>query len=339
VVKPAASSFSIALNETQVSVPKGGSAAVGVTVVRKGYTGPMVVKVLNPPAGLTVRPGQIGEGQLVGTFTVSAAADAAFDVQTLDVVADASGGGGPALVKAEKVVVFAEQGGLPTNAVTQVGLAAVPAVGQGVSLDAPGEPIEVAHGFGIPVPLKVVRDEKGGEGSLAFTLPAPPPGLTLAGGKLGEKDTEVTVTLNTTTERPLGLVTVALTGKGKIGGTEKTIETPAVTLNVVKPAAVELATKALEIKAGTSIEVKGKVVRKGGFKEAVTVKLNGLPAGLKAEPVNVAADATEFTAKIAAEEKAAAATAEVSVALACQVNKKDYPAPTAPLTVKVLPAK
>ena len=58
------------------------------------------------------------------------------------------------------------------------------------------------------------------------------------------------------------------------------------TLNVVKPATVELTTRALEVKAGASIEVKGKVVQKGTFKEAVAVKLNGLPAGLKADPVN-----------------------------------------------------
>ena len=40
---------------------------------------------------------------------------------------------------------------------------------------------------------------------------------------------------------------------------------------------------------------KGKVVRKGPFKEPVTVKVNGLPAGLKADPVTVSADASEFT--------------------------------------------
>ena len=82
-----------------------------------------------------------------------------------------------------------------------------------------------------------------------------------------------------------------------------------------------------------------KVVRNGPFKEPVTVKVNGLPAGLKAEPVTVAPDAKDFTVKIQAEEKAAAATGAATVTLAFQVNKKDYPAQTVPLAVKVLPPK
>ena len=52
---------------------------------------------------------------------------------------------------------------------------------------------------------------------------------------------------------------------------------------------------------GTTVEVKGKVVRKGAFKEPVTVKVNGLPAGLKADPVTVAADQSEFTLKVVAD--------------------------------------
>ncbi len=67
--------------------------------------------------------------------------------------------------------------------------------------------------------------------------------------------------------------------KGKIAGTDRTIESPAITLNLVKPATVELASKALEIKPGATFELKGTVVRKGTFKEPVTVKVNNLPAG------------------------------------------------------------
>ncbi len=56
-------------------------------------------------------------------------------------------------------------------------------------------------------------------------------------------------------------------------------------------------------------------------------------------PITVASDQSEFSVKIDAEPNAAAATASVRVALAFQVNKKDYPMPPLPLAVKVLPAK
>src|SRR5207302_808999 len=117
---------------------------------------------------------------------------------------------------------------------------------------------------------------------------------------------------------------------------EHTLTLPAVTLNVVRPVALELAAPGVEVKAGASVELKGKVVRKGTFKEPITIKLSGLPAGLKADPVAVAADQSEFTAKIIAEPTAAAATAAANVAPAFQINKKDYLTPPVPLAVKVV---
>src|SRR5207248_2012338 len=138
-------------------------------------------------------------------------------------------------------------------------------------------------------------------------------------------------------EVPLGTFTIALLAKGKFEGGEQTVAAPEITLNVVRPAALELASSALEVKAGESAEVKGKVVRKGTFKEEVTVKLNKLPAGLKAEPVKVAPDQSEFTVKVESDAKAATADAKAEVALVFQVAKKDYPVPPTPLAVKVIP--
>ena len=80
-------------------------------------------------------------------------------------------------------------------------------------------------------------------------------------------------------------MTVGLQAKGKFAGADRTFALPAVTLAVVPPATVELAAPALEIKPGATVELKGKIVRKGAFDGPVTVKINGLPAGLKAEPV------------------------------------------------------
>ena len=112
------------------------------------------------------------------------------------------------------------------------------------------------------------------------------------------------------------------------------------TLNVVRPAAVELAAPAVEVKAGATVEVKGKIVRKGTFKEPVTVKLNGLPAGLKADPVTVAAGAVRVHPQGHRRPQGRRRPRPpASVASAFQVNKKDYPTAAAPLAVKVLPAK
>jgi hypothetical protein len=109
-------------------------------------------------------------------------------------------------------------------------------------------------------------------------------------------------------------MTIGLTAKGKFAGTDRTFAVPAVTLNVVRPAELQLAAPGLDVKAGATAELKGKVLRKGAFKEPVTVKVNGLPAGLKADPVTVPPDASDFSVKVVAEPSAAAATVAGNVA-------------------------
>src|SRR5262249_55963762 len=77
-VEPLTPDFALVTNEAQVSVPRGGTAAVGVSVQRKGYSGPITVTVAEPPAGLTVRPGTIAAGQTTGVLSLSAGLDAKF---------------------------------------------------------------------------------------------------------------------------------------------------------------------------------------------------------------------------------------------------------------------
>lgn len=334
-VAPAPPSFELDLNESEVSIPKGGSAAISVSVTRKGYTGPITLNVPTPPPGVTVRPGTIAAGQLLGTLTVAAAADANFGVNHLRVVGEGQGG----LARdATKDLVFAQQGNLPINSVSQTGLPAASAPAPAVTLDAPATPVEIAHGYGTPVTVKVTRP-KGADAALAVTALPLPPGLAVPATNVAEKAGEGKIPVNAAVETPLGAMTIALVAKGKFGGQDQTITIPALTLNVVRPAEVQLAAKTLEVKAGATFELKGKVVRKDPFKEPVTVKINGLPAGLKADPVTVAPAATDFAIKVVADAKAAAATVNANVVGAFQVNKKDYPPAPVALPVKVLPAK
>ncbi len=65
VVTPIHPGFELQANEPQISVPRGGTAALGVTVQRRDYNGPISVTVADFPAGLTVRPGTIAPGQNV----------------------------------------------------------------------------------------------------------------------------------------------------------------------------------------------------------------------------------------------------------------------------------
>ena len=81
-------------------------------------------------------------------------------------------------------------------------------------------------------------------------------------------------------------------------------------------------------------------MRKGPFKEPVTVKVNGLPAGLKADPVTVAAGAADFAVKVVADAKAAAGHGRgPASSRPSRSTRRIIPPAAVPLAVKVLPAK
>jgi len=336
-VEPASPTFELLLNDPEASVPRNGNLLVGVTVRRNGYAGPIGLSVANPPPGLSFRPGTIAPGQNVGVLSLSAAPDASFDLTRLDIIGKGLVPPEPT-VSATKDVVFAQQGPLPTNSLTQIGLPAVPAEPSIVGFELPSTPVELVHGFGTTIPVKILR-QAGADAALAVTPLPLPPGLTVPPATLAEKSAEGNVTVNAAVELPLGAMTVGLIAKGKFANVERTVHLPAVTLEVVRPATLELAAPGIEIKAGTTMEVKGKVVRRGPFKDPVTVKFQGLPAGLKADPVTVPPDKSDFSAPVVADPKAAPATAGANVTLAFQVQKKDYSLPAVPLAVKVLPAQ
>jgi hypothetical protein len=338
VVEPIVPTFELTMNEPQVSIPRGGTAAVGLTVVRREYNGPITVTVADPPPGTIVRPGTIAAGQTVGALSISASPAAAFAAVPLKLVGRGQGPDGPIEIEAVKKLVFAQQEMLATNRLTLRGLAAAPALPTPVTLDAPAGPIEVAHGFGAPIPIRAVR-AKGADAALTIEPLPLPPGLAVPAASIPEKAASGTITVNTTVEAPLGAMTITLQAKGKFAGGEQEIALPAVMLNLVRPAEVTLAAAVVEVRPGTTVEVKGKVHRKGAFQEPVTIKLNGLPAGLKADAVTVAPSASDYTVTIVADPKAAPTSADVRLASAYQVNKKDYPTTTLPLSVKVLAAK
>jgi hypothetical protein len=346
-VEPIVPDFELVVNDPQISVPRGGTATVGVTIKRKGFSGPITVTVADPPAGLTVRAGSIIAGQNAGVISLSATADASFPAAPIRLVGRAQGSSGPLERLAFSELVFArqttqttQQPSLPTCTIVQNGLVAAPALATPVTFDVPSESIEVAHGFGATIPVKVSRS-KGSDAALTIAssaLPLPP-GLTVPGGTVAEKKADGTIAVNAALAAALGTTTIALQAKGKIAGADRVIALPALTLTVVQPALLELAAASIDVKAGTTAELKGKIVRKGAFDGPVTVKINGLPAGLKAEPVTVAKGASSFVVKVEADAKAAATAAGSQVALAFQVEKKDYSVSPTPLPVKVLAAK
>lgn len=339
VVEPVTPTVQLLLaGDPEVSVPRGGTVDIPLSVVRQGYNGPLSVTVVDPPAGLTVRAAQVGEAHPVGVLGLTAAPDASFGPTVLTLLATAQGPAGPIAVKAEKVVVFAQQNNVPTTFAVQSGLAAAPAPARVLRLDSPAEPIEAVHGYPATVTLQVDRSAGDPAKGELTVQPLPlPPGFAVPEAKLAADAAEGPVTVQVDPGAFVGDTTLGLTAKGKFQDRDQTFAVPPFTLRVVRPIAIELAAPRLEIKPGETQEVKGTLTRKGPFQEPVTIALNGLPAGLKAEPVTIAPDASEFVLKVEAAADAPAAEAGAQVAPApFKIADKDYTAPPIPLPVKVV---
>jgi hypothetical protein len=334
LVEKSVPDFALSLGAPQSVVPVGQSVLVPYTVDRaKGYTGPITVEVFAPPAGLKVRNGYLPAGALAGTLSLSLDAGAKLPPTVLKIVGKTDSG---LTVEATHATVFASQGPLPVNVVEQDGLIAGQGLPSPVGLVTPETPIEVAQGFEAAFPLKIERGA-GGEPAVDLTLVNPPAGLTLAANKVPEKAADFSVALKSAVETPLGTHVVGLNAKGKLAGADQVVDAPVVKLNVVVPVAFEGVPKEVAVKPGQKAEIKGKLVRKPGVKPEITLTLDGLPAGVKAEPVKLGPDATDFAFTLTADAGAAAATANATIKTAFKAGDKDYPAQTAPVAVKVAP--
>lgn len=330
-IDPNPATFELILNEPELTIPKGGHAVLGAKIVRRGENGAITLKVLDPPPGLTFRTGTIPAGQTAGAMSLTLAKDAHFEALPLRIVGEAANG---RVQAALKPIVLNRQGNLPTTVWTQHGLFSAPSKPGPVVLDAPATPVEIVHGLGGSIPLKVARDP-GADGSIVISALSPPPGVTVSKATIAEKATEGPAAVNAAMNAPLGLLNLALVGKGKFNNVERQFALPLTTVNVVRPIAIE-APSAIEVKAGQTIEFQGKLIRKAPFSEPVTLKLDALPGGLKAEPTTLAPGTVDFKIKIVADPSAAPATATAQLASAFQINKQNYPMPGTPLTVKVV---
>jgi hypothetical protein len=339
VVEEVTPGFTLALDPTEANVPRGGSRTIGVTVTRDGYDGPIALSVVETPPGVTVRPGTVAAGQTIGRLSMTAAADASFDAADLQVVGEGQGPNGPIRRTAEDHEVFAVLDTLATNVLRRDALTTAPSTADVVGPDAPAEPIEVAHGQSATIPVKLSRTA-GADAAIVLNALPLPPGFTAAAVNVAEKADSADFVVAAAPEAPLGATTIGFSAKGKFADVERTVEGPVVALNVVRPVELTLEQPAVEVAPGAAVEVKGKLVRKGSFKDPVVVKLDGLPAGLTAEPVTVAPDAADFVVKLTAAAEAAPAEAAAKVLPAFQVAGKDYPYPPVALATKIVaPAK
>jgi hypothetical protein len=347
-IEPATLDFVVVQPITEVNVPRGGSALLTVPVVRRGYAGPIELTIPNPPPGLSVQGGHVPAGATTGLLTLTAADNMAAlpEPVSLSIEGRAADGKSEIHRLGEHRFVVSRDANVAMASQTWRQFALDVTSPEPFAVAGPAN-LELVKGYPTTVTAKLTRakDQAAlaiqvvGVGPVSAPSPGqpPPPAPLVFQPSQPATGESATFTVTVPVNGPEGALGLVIQGKGKVGPAERTVTSAAVTAVVKRPFEVQLSDTALTLTPGQTVALKGKVARQAVFKEAVQLKLDGLPAGvtLAAPPKPLAADQAEFQIDLKVDAKYAA-TAPVTLTLTCSatINGAAYAHPALAVTAK-----
>jgi hypothetical protein len=344
--------FALGQPAAEVNVPRGGAVALTVPVTRHGYDGPIQVEVPGLPAGLSARGGYVPAGSGQGTLTLSADPAA-----KLPQVPLALGLEGKALAPGKDIRRRAEQA-LVVARDANVAVATFPVREFAAALTSPApfavrgpEAVELVNGYPATVKVAVTRGPGQKVGAVEVTgvsplappapgRPQPKPALTFKPGSAAPEAGQATFTVTAGPDVAEGRAgDVFVQGKAKVNNADRTAAGRAVAVTVVRPFRVELLAAEVSLKAGQAAVLKGRIERRPVFREAVQLKLDGLPKGvtLTAPPRLVPAGQAEFALELRVDPKAAPAAGRLTLTCTATINGTAYRHPALTVAVRVAP--
>lgn len=349
LVEPVQADFQIVQPISELNVPRGGSAVLIVPVVRRGYAGPIQLSIPNPPAGLSVQGGRVPANATSGLLTITAAPTGPAEPVLLQVEGKSTPGPGEAEQRHAAVQQLAVSRDANVAAsVLRLNQFAVALTGpEPFTVQGPAT-VEVVKGYSADVVVNLTRGmgqamlaiEVSGQSAVATPQPGqpPPPGaLAFKPAAAAANINNATITITAPTNGPEGGLDIVVQGKAKINNVDKVVVSQALPITILRPFTVELMTPSLTLAPGQMPIIKGKIQRQAVFKEAVTLKLEGLPAGvtLVAPPAPIAAGATDFQIALKVDPKAAIPPTPVSLTLTCATTITGQAYAYPPVTVTV----
>jgi hypothetical protein len=353
-IEPATPDFLVRQPVAELNVPRGGSAALTVPIIRRGYTGAIQLTIPNLPPGFSVQGGHVPADGTGGILTVSAAAQAAMPAEPLllRIEGRATIEGREVHRSAEEKVVLNPDVNLAAPTVTLSRLAASLTAAEPFGVQGPPA-LDLVQGYPAMVPVTLTRAKEHAALAVEVTVVAPPlplvPGqppapagpFTLKPATAAAGSASASITITAGPGAPEGLLDVFVQGKATVSAAEKKVAGPAIPVKVLRSFTVELLTPKLTLSPGQTITLKGRLRRQPVFKEAVAIKLDGLPAGvtLAAPPQPIAAGTNEFQIDLKVDPKATAATANLTLTCSTTIAGIAYPHPALAVPLQLTPTK
>jgi hypothetical protein len=348
-IEPATTDFELRLPVAEVNVPRGGNALLNVAVVRRGFTGPIQLSAVDLPAGFAVLGGDVPTGGVAGALTIAAPADVMLPPGPVSLRIE-----GKATIDGKEIKRSAVHPMILSKETSPAALVlTLPQLALGLTGADPftvqGPPaLEVVKGFPVDVPVTLTRGmtamnlavEVSGTVSAVVAVPGQPP----APGQFTIKPANAAANANTATfnlavgvNAPEGKVNLIVQGKAKIANVDRVVIGPAVPLVVHRPFTVELADPMLKLTPAQAVTIKGKLNRQAVFKDAVQLKLDGLPAGVAlAKPLApIAAGASEFAIELKVDPKFAVPMTNLTLTCTATVGGMAYTHPPVNVTAQL----
>ncbi len=295
--------FELTLNTPDVTIPGGGVAYVSATAVRRGFGGPIQLKVEDLPAGVEAQGGHIAEAILTkervgvvssGILALRAEPDAPRRTLQLSVFGEAT------LPDGTIVRRRASAPGLVTAIRSRPGIRArltparadwlgaeLPAqVTEGyparIVLDGPSE-VRIVKGTEYPLRWKLESDDPSIKGLSEFSLNTVGARESTFSPRDPEadRDGEAYVKyLRTTMGGPAQKFNVVLTAEARINGMDEVLSSPVITIEVVEGFELKPADDRITAAPGGEFTIAGAIERDAAFDNPVTVKAEDLPQGV-----------------------------------------------------------
>lgn len=321
--------FVVDLATPFVNVPAGGTAQVVAVVQRRGYDGPMRLKILGLPEGFVVSGGHVASEAAAQIFnndnagrrtarsvlTITAPADVTQQVMDLSVIAETPDGTirrkarGPGLVTAVR--------GDRQRAVTAPWLdAELPMATSApppVTIDVATLRPRFSQGFEYVLAYNLKRREGARTiGRVTQQIASSVGNLRILRGEPGKSPDQGSYLVNTNFATPITWFDMLLETQVDVDGKTVTVSSPVIEVEVVPGYELTLTTPSHV--AAPQFEIAGKVRREPTFEGAeIRVKAEDLPDGVSCSAAEVAPDSRAFSLKCESGAGAPSGTHEIRI--------------------------
>jgi hypothetical protein len=340
-VQPETPDFDVVLGLDRFDIAPGGTTVIPVmSVVRRGYAGPIELSVSGHPSlmgNVMIPAGATNPqpNQALALMAITAKADIAPGGYDVRIQAKASINN-KNIVKLAQVTELVRQnlGGLlfpPKEMSTQLGV--------GVTqkpvfvLDAKLARPELSRGIPTNLIVKATREKETTE-DIHLAVIGMVPNITIAPKAVPKGKNEIEIPITPAANAPLGTVPVIFRSTTKVGGKDFAYYVGPIHLVIVSPIEVKLEPNPVMIKPGSKVKIKAMTTRKGGYDGPIDIELKNLPANVTAPKTTIAKGQSEAEIEITAAANAAGDKPDVN-ALATATGAANQQATSANITLRV----